>query len=178
MVARSQCTRIASAPDQEATYVQGRIHLPSRQPRRDPRNALKPTTDFTDLFECEIVISMLPDDIAAREVVFGHDDIVIDGLARGLKPGAVHLSMSTISTFTASQLAAEHARHGQGYVAAPVFGNPAAAKAHELFIVAAGAPADVERCQPLFNSLGQKTFVIGTDPGHANLVKLLGNMMT
>ena len=26
--------------------------------------------------------------------------------------------------------------------------------------------------------LGQKTFVVGTDPGHANLVKLLGNMMT
>jgi 3-hydroxyisobutyrate dehydrogenase-like beta-hydroxyacid dehydrogenase len=59
-----------------------------------------------------------------------------------------------------------------------VFGNPDAAKARQLFIVAAGAPADVERCQPLFDSLGQKTFVIDTDPGHANLVKLLGNMMT
>ena len=40
------------------------------------------------------------------------------------------------------------------------------------------SPADVERCQPLFDNLGQSTFVIGTDPGHANLVKLLGNMMT
>jgi 3-hydroxyisobutyrate dehydrogenase-like beta-hydroxyacid dehydrogenase len=86
--------------------------------------------------------------------------------------------MSTISTATASDLATEHANHGQGYVAAPVFGNPDAAKARQLFIVAAGAPADVERCQPLFDSLGQKTFVIDTDPGHANLVKLLGNMMT
>jgi 3-hydroxyisobutyrate dehydrogenase-like beta-hydroxyacid dehydrogenase len=139
---------------------------------------LRPTTDIADLFDCEIVISMLPDDTAVREVVLGHDDIVIDGLARGLKRGAVHLSMSTISTFTASYLAAEHARHGQRYVAAPVFGNPDAAKARELFIIAAGAPADVERCQPLFDSLGQKTFVIGADPGHANLVKLLGNMMS
>ena len=43
---------------------------------------------------------------------------------------------------------------------------------------ATACPADVERCQPLFDSLGQKTFVIGTDPGHANLIKLLGNMMT
>ena len=98
--------------------------------------------------------------------------------ASGLKRGAIHLSMSTISTATASQLAAEHARHGQGYVAAPVFGNPDAAKARQLFIVAAGALADVERCQPLFDSLGQKTFVVGTDPSQANLVKLLGNMMT
>ena len=40
------------------------------------------------------------------------------------------------------------------------------------------APADVERCQPLFDSLGQRTFVVGADPSHANLVKLLSNMMT
>jgi 3-hydroxyisobutyrate dehydrogenase-like beta-hydroxyacid dehydrogenase len=86
--------------------------------------------------------------------------------------------MSTISTFAASDLATEHAHRGQGYVAAPVFGNPDAAKARQLFIVAAGAPADVDRCQPVFEALGQKTFVAGTDPGHANLVKLLGNMMT
>jgi 3-hydroxyisobutyrate dehydrogenase-like beta-hydroxyacid dehydrogenase len=59
-----------------------------------------------------------------------------------------------------------------------VFGNPDAAKARQLFIVAAGAAADVERCQPVFDILGQKTFVIGADPGHANLIKLLGNMMT
>ena len=36
----------------------------------------------------------------------------------------------------------------------------------------------VERCQPLFQSLGQKTFVVGAEPSQANLVKLLGNMMT
>ena len=139
---------------------------------------LKPTTEITNLFDREIVISMLPDDTAVRDVVLGREDLGIDGLASGLKRGAIHLSMSTISTSTASHLAREHARHGQGYVAAPVFGNPDAAKARQLFIVAAGAPADVERCQPLFDILGQKTFVIGTDPGHANLIKLLGNMMT
>jgi 3-hydroxyisobutyrate dehydrogenase-like beta-hydroxyacid dehydrogenase len=139
---------------------------------------LKPTTDITNLFNCEIVISMLPDDDAVRDVVLGREDLGIDGLSLGLKRGAIHLSMSTISTSTASRLANEHARHGQGYVAAPVFGNPEAAKARQLFIVAAGSPSDVERCQPLFDSLGQKTFVIGTDPGHANLIKLLGNMMT
>jgi 3-hydroxyisobutyrate dehydrogenase-like beta-hydroxyacid dehydrogenase len=86
--------------------------------------------------------------------------------------------MSTISTTTASMLASEHALNGQCYVAAPVFGNPDAAKARQLFIVAAGAPADIERCRPIFDSLGQGTFVIGADPGDANLVKLLGNMMS
>jgi 3-hydroxyisobutyrate dehydrogenase-like beta-hydroxyacid dehydrogenase len=139
---------------------------------------LKPTTKITDLFDCEVVISMLPDDTAVRDVVIGREDLGIGGLASGLQRGAIHLSMSTISTSAASDLAKEHARHGQGYVAAPVFGNPDAAKARQLFIVAAGAQPDVERCRPLFDSLGQKTFVIGTDPEHANLIKLLGNMMT
>ena len=139
---------------------------------------LRPTMDFANLFECEVVVSMLPDDDAVRNLVLGREGSGIEGLASGLKRGAIHLSMSTISTSVASRLAAEHARHGQGYVAAPVFGNPDAAKARQLFIVAAGAPADVERCQPLFDSLGQKTFAVGADPGQANLVKLLGNMMT
>ena len=138
---------------------------------------LKPTTDITDLFDCEIVISMLPDDDAVLDVVFGRANPGAEGLAGGLKRGAIHLSMSTIGTGTASHLAREHARNGQGYVAAPVFGNPDAAKARQLFIVAAGAPADVVRCRPLTDVLGQQTFVIGADPAHANLIKLLGNMM-
>jgi 3-hydroxyisobutyrate dehydrogenase-like beta-hydroxyacid dehydrogenase len=139
---------------------------------------LRPTTDISDLLDCEVVISMLPDDEAVREVVFGHGGNGLDGLAEGLMPGAIHLSMSTISTAAASLLADEHARLGQSYVAAPVFGNPDAAKARQLFIIAAGVPADVVRCQPIFDSLGQRTFVVGTDPQDANLVKLLGNMMS
>jgi 3-hydroxyisobutyrate dehydrogenase-like beta-hydroxyacid dehydrogenase len=139
---------------------------------------VKPTTDITNLFDCEIVISMLPDDVAACDIVFGRADLGIAGLVSGLRPGAVHLSMSTISTAAAAHLATEHARSGQGYVAAPVFGNPDAAKARQLYIVAAGLPADVERCNPLFDNLGQQTFVIGTDPSHANLLKLVGNMMS
>src|SRR6202171_5753640 len=139
---------------------------------------LRPTTDIGDLLDCEVVISMLPDDEAVREIVFGRKDLGLEGLAAGLMPGAIHLSMSTISTAAASVLASEHARNGQGYVAAPVFGNPDAAKARQLFIVAAGVAGDIARCQPIFDSLGQRTFVIGADPADANLVKLLGNMMS
>jgi 3-hydroxyisobutyrate dehydrogenase-like beta-hydroxyacid dehydrogenase len=137
---------------------------------------LKPTTNIVDLFDCEIVIGMLPDDATVREIVFGCEAVGLNGLAQGLRPGAVHLSMSTISTAAASELASEHAMHGQGYVAAPVFGNPDAAKARQLYIVAAGAAPDVERCW--FDNLGQQTFVVGTDPAQANLIKLLGNVMT
>jgi 3-hydroxyisobutyrate dehydrogenase-like beta-hydroxyacid dehydrogenase len=152
-----------------------------RHPEQADRLAalgLVPTTNFTDLFGCEIVISMLPDDAAVREIVFGREEVGLDGLAGGLSPGSIHLSMSTISTAAAAELASEHALNGQGYVAAPVFGNPDAAKARQLYIIVAGATADVERCRPLFDSLGQRTFVVGNDPAQANLIKLLGNMMT
>src|SRR5215831_8178730 len=139
---------------------------------------LKPTTDVTKLFDCQIVVSMLPDDAAVRDVVCGHQELGIDGLAMGMKPGAIHLSMSTISTATALQLAREHARHGQGYVAAPVFGNPDAAKGHQLFVVAAGTVGDVERCRVVLDILGQQTFIVGTNPANANLIKLAGNALT
>jgi 3-hydroxyisobutyrate dehydrogenase-like beta-hydroxyacid dehydrogenase len=141
-----------------------------------PALGIKPTMNMRDLFASEIVISMLSDDEAVRQVVFGNGNGT-DGLAAGLSSGAIHLSMSTISTAAAAEAAAEHARRGQGYVAAPVFGNPDAARARQLFVVAAGAPGDVQRCLPLTDYLGQ-SFVIGTQPAQANLIKLLGNMMT
>jgi 3-hydroxyisobutyrate dehydrogenase-like beta-hydroxyacid dehydrogenase len=139
---------------------------------------LNPTTRINDLFDCELVVSMLPDDGVVRDVVFGRKGLDIEGLLTGLKPGAIHLSMSTISTAAASQLASDHARYRQGYVAAPVFGNPDAAKARQLFIIAAGAPADLERCRPVFDALGQQTFFVGKAPATANLIKLVGNALS
>src|ERR1700676_2374765 len=169
----TMAANLASAGRPVIAYVRRADQLPQLEAL-----GLRPTTDIGDLLDCEVVISMLPDDDAVREVVFGRGADDLEGLAAGLMPGAIHLSMSTISTAAASLLAGEHARLGQGYVAAPVFGNPDAAKARQLFIIAAGAPADVVRCQPIFDSLGQRTFVVGTDPQDANLVKLLGNMMS
>ena len=57
---------------------------------------LEPKFSIADLFGCDFVISTLPDDRVVREVVFGKTGEA--GLAAGLKPNAVHLSMSTIST--------------------------------------------------------------------------------
>ena len=134
---------------------------------------LTPTVRLERLAQCDIVITMLPDDDAVRSVMWG-----VHGLAPALRPGAIHLSMSTIGTATAAFLAKEHAGRNQGFISAPVFGNPTAAKARELFIVAAGNADDIIRCQSLFDIIGQRTFVVGTEPPHANLIKLLGNMMT
>ena len=137
---------------------------------------LEPKFSIADLFDCDFVISMLPDDRAVREAVFGKT--AEGGLAAGLKPNAVHLSMSTISTAAAGEFVEEHEKHGQCYVAAPVFGNPDAASARELFVIAAGDPDQVDRVRPILGLLGQRTFYVGADPAHANLVKLAGNVMS
>jgi 3-hydroxyisobutyrate dehydrogenase-like beta-hydroxyacid dehydrogenase len=139
---------------------------------------LNPTTEMAELFDCEFVVTMVPDDDAVGDIVFGRRQDHADGLAGGMMPGAIHLSMSTISTAMVSRLASEQARHWQGYVAAPVFGNPDAAKARELFIIAGGSPRDLDRCQPIFDAIGRQVFRVGDDPATANLVKLAGNAMS
>ncbi|TMJ46414.1 MAG: NAD(P)-dependent oxidoreductase [Alphaproteobacteria bacterium] len=139
---------------------------------------LDTTAEVADLFDCEIVVSMLPDDKAVRDVMFGLEPRPGNGLASGLMPGAIHLSMSTISTAASSAIDSGHAKLDQGYVAAPVFGNPDAAAARQLYIVAAGSGYYIERCQPIFDILGQRTFVVGPEPATANLIKLAGNALT
>jgi 3-hydroxyisobutyrate dehydrogenase-like beta-hydroxyacid dehydrogenase len=85
--------------------------------------------------------------------------------------------MGTISVALSDRLAEAHRNAGQAYVAAPVFGRPEAAAAAKLFVLAAGPEAQLVRCQPLFDAIGQRTFVIGDKPSSANLVKLSGNFL-
>jgi 3-hydroxyisobutyrate dehydrogenase-like beta-hydroxyacid dehydrogenase len=120
----------------------------------------------------DVVITMLADDDAASDVVFGGD-----GLIMHLPKGAIHLSMSTISVALSKRLTEAHRQAGQRYVAAPVFGRPDMAAAAKLFIVAAGDPAAVDACRPLLDVLGQKTSTIGAEPSAANLVKLTANFL-
>jgi 3-hydroxyisobutyrate dehydrogenase-like beta-hydroxyacid dehydrogenase len=120
----------------------------------------------------DVLITMLADDHAVETVVFGQE-----GVVAALPPNAIHVSMGTISVALSDRLAEAHARAGQGYVAAPVFGRPEAAAAAQLFIIAAGGDEAIRRCQPLFDAIGQKTFGVGDKPSAANLVKLSGNFL-
>jgi 3-hydroxyisobutyrate dehydrogenase-like beta-hydroxyacid dehydrogenase len=120
----------------------------------------------------EIVITMLADDRAVEAVVSGNG-----GIGHSLGAGAIHLSMSTISIELSERLGRMHGEAGQIYATAPVFGRPDAAAAAMLFIVAAGSTQAIGKCQPLFDAIGQKAFVIGNRPSDANLVKLSGNFL-
>lgn len=120
----------------------------------------------------DIVITMLADDHAVEGVVFGTGNIL-----ESLAANAIHVSMSTISVALSRRLAAVHHERKQNYIAAPVFGRPEAAAAAKLFIVAAGPRTAVEHCQPLFDAMGQKTFVVGEEASGANVIKVTGNFL-
>ena len=120
----------------------------------------------------DVVITMLADDNAVENVCFGNA-----GIVNNLAEGAIHVSSSTISVALSDKLTAEHAKRGQRFVSAPVFGRPEAAASAKLFIVAAGAVDAVDACMLLFEAIGQKTFRFGDKPSSANLVKISGNFM-
>jgi 3-hydroxyisobutyrate dehydrogenase-like beta-hydroxyacid dehydrogenase len=120
----------------------------------------------------EILVTMLADDAAVESAVLQPNTVV-----ENLTQGATHISMSTISVALSRRLEEEHNKHGQHYIAAPVFGRPEAAAAGKLFIAAAGKKAVLDRCMPVLEHLGQRTFVIGDTPVMANVVKLSGNFL-
>lgn len=119
-----------------------------------------------------IVFTMLADDGAVENVVFGEA-----GILAGMAKNAIHISSSTISVALAEKLTAEHGKNGQRFVSAPVFGRPEAAATAKIFVVAAGQPDAVQASTPLFEAIGQKTFHFGDKPANANLVKLSGNFL-
>ena len=125
-----------------------------------------------DACQGDVVVTMLADDRGVEKVVLGEG-----GVLQSLGKGRIHVSMSTISVALCEKLAAAHADGGQQFVAAPVFGRPEVAAAGKLYVIAAGAPAGVDACMPLFDAMGQKTVHIGTLPHTANLVKLSGNFL-
>lgn len=120
----------------------------------------------------DVLITMVADDAALETVLLGEQ-----GALAALKPGAIHVSMSTIGAGTARWLAERHGTAGQTYVAAPVFGRPEAAEAKQLWIVAAGPEAALERCRPLLDAIGQGVITVGADPVRANVIKLAGNFL-
>jgi 3-hydroxyisobutyrate dehydrogenase-like beta-hydroxyacid dehydrogenase len=121
----------------------------------------------------DAVITMLANDEAVESLVLGRE-----GVVSTLRPGALHVSSSTISPALSQRLSQRHLERGQRYVAAPVFGRPEAAAAAELLVVAGGEGIAVEAARPLLEAIGRKVFVIGETPAAANTVKLSGNFLT
>jgi 3-hydroxyisobutyrate dehydrogenase-like beta-hydroxyacid dehydrogenase len=122
--------------------------------------------------DAEAIITMVADDAAVEAIVLGRNAAL-----ESLPAGAVHIAMSTMSVAISHRLVTAHRHRQQHFVSAPVFGRPDAAEVAKLVIAAAGPPEQIARCQPLFDAMGQKTYVVGDDPPAANVVKVAGNFL-
>jgi 3-hydroxyisobutyrate dehydrogenase-like beta-hydroxyacid dehydrogenase len=74
---------------------------------------------IADACRGDAVITMLANDEAVENVVVGSG-----GILSNLSADALHVSSSTISVALSQRLSEEHAKRGQQFVSAPVFGRP------------------------------------------------------
>jgi 3-hydroxyisobutyrate dehydrogenase-like beta-hydroxyacid dehydrogenase len=119
-----------------------------------------------------IVFTMLSNDAALLSVTEGEN-----GFLEHLGPGGLHISLSTISPSLSEHMAKLHAEHNVQYVAAPVFGRPAAAADRELWIALAGPEKARQRARPLLEAIGQGTFEFGEEAAAANTIKICSNFL-
>ena len=147
------------------------VRVWNRTPGKAPAGAVECASPREVAGPCSVVASMVADDAAAERITFAED-----GLLAGLRPGAIHVSMSTISVALSRRLREAHRAAGQRFVSAPVFGRPEAAQKKQLWIVCGGEQSDLHECERLFTALGRGTFPFGEAP-QANLVKLIGNFL-
>lgn len=110
----------------------------------------------------EAIVTMLLDDAAYEEVLFG-----VHRLMDVLSPGLLHIVCGNISAALAERLTVEHASRGVDLVAAPVLGSVFDAQEGKLQIVAAGADRAVERARPLLKTFAREITVVGLEPRQA-----------
>ena len=106
----------------------------------------------------------LADDAAVEAVTLGPD-----GVAAGLREGAVHCACSIASIGLTARLTAAHAERGQGFLSTPVLGRPPAAASATLFVMAAGAADTLEQARPVLEAMGHRLFVVGGEGGEGGL---------
>ncbi|MEO1102807.1 MAG: NAD(P)-dependent oxidoreductase [Pseudomonadota bacterium] len=133
------------------------------------RAAFSPSAaDLEAISEVDAALLSLPDDGAVTAVVAR--------LGALLGEGAVIVDTSTIGPDTARAMHDEAARHGIGYLDAPVSGGAAGAAAGALLVMVGGKGEDIDKALPLLEALAKKVARCG-GPGAGAVVKLANNML-
>jgi 3-hydroxyisobutyrate dehydrogenase-like beta-hydroxyacid dehydrogenase len=120
----------------------------------------------------DVVISMLPNDAALRQVALGPG-----GLVSTLRAGAIHMISGTHSVTAIREVIDAHRAASQVPVACHVLGRPELAVTGKLGLVCAGPPAAIETLRPIFAAIGQRLFEAGEDPLAATAIKVANNLV-
>ena len=118
----------------------------------------------------DVVLTSLMDDASVLGICKGEN-----GILAGLKPGAVHISLTTIEPATANRLSDLHKEKQCHYIAAPVLGRPDAAEAGRLISLLGADAGAMEIARPVIECYSEKTIPVGNVPGSANAMKICAN---
>lgn len=118
----------------------------------------------------EVVISIVTGSADVEALAFG-----AHGLACGLRPGAIHVDMSTIAPGMARSLAARYAQQQTGWLDAPVSGGAQGAIEATLAIMVGGEADTLAAVRGLLGVLGRRIVHVG--PAGAGQVAKACNQM-
>ncbi|PCJ39767.1 MAG: 2-hydroxy-3-oxopropionate reductase [SAR86 cluster bacterium] len=119
----------------------------------------------------DVVITMLPEGNAVRQVLMSED-----GIVSGLQQGTILIDMSSCSPVGTRKLAGELEELDFPLIDAPVSGGVYKAAEGGLSIMVGGEKAVVERCLPLLEVMGKPFLTGGPASGHA--MKAMNNYLS
>jgi 3-hydroxyisobutyrate dehydrogenase len=118
-----------------------------------------------------VVISMLADDAASREIWLGKN-----GALAAAAKGAILIEASTISPAWVAELADAAERHGVGFIDAPVTGSRAQAESGQLTFLVGGSAETITAATPVLKAMGKEIVHLGPVGSGAKL-KLINNFL-
>jgi 3-hydroxyisobutyrate dehydrogenase len=121
--------------------------------------------------DADVIVAMVADDAASREVWLGKD-----GALAAAKPGAMIIESSTLTPDWVRELAAAAKAKGVDFLDAPVTGSKQAAADGQLTFLVGGDAAVVERARPVLAAVGRGTQHLGPVAAGATW-KLINNML-
>lgn len=122
---------------------------------------------------CDIVFTIVSDDAAIKQITDWED-----GIAANLKPGGIHVSMSTILPATSDELFKLHQQYNNHYIACPILGRPEAARARKLNFLISGDNKIADAVKPLLTQAGAAAiWEYGNATSASNVAKLCSNYM-
>jgi 3-hydroxyisobutyrate dehydrogenase len=116
-----------------------------------------------------IVLTILSDTDAVLEAMEE-----IDGAVAGMQEGTIWLQMSTIGIAGTERCAALAEEHDLPLVDSPVVGTKKPAEEGKLTVLASGPDDPLDRCEPIFEAVGQKILRLG-EAGTGTRMKLVIN---
>ncbi len=124
--------------------------------------------------DADIVITMLPDDKAVEQTLFG-----ASGVVKGLRSGALLLEMSTSDANFIHSCAERLSKLGIRSMDVPVCRGTSEAARGELLVLAGGEADDLATAMPVLSQLGKVEDILHVGPlGTAIRLKLINNYLS